>query len=74
MPLLLCFTNKQEIKNMRHALSYTENIFVKKLEKMNEYLFLGGLTLTLFAGLYFVKTLMLTGAALLKEIVERLAE
>jgi len=74
MPLLLCFLNKQEIKNMRHALSYTENIFVKKLEKMNEYLFLGGLTLTLFAGLYFVKTLMLTGAALLKEIVERLAE
>ncbi|MBP6412759.1 MAG: hypothetical protein KA450_04875 [Bacteroidia bacterium] len=74
MPLLLCFTNKQEIKNMRHALSYTENIFVKKLEKMNEYLFLGGLTLTLFAGLYFVKTLMLTGAALLKEIVERLGD
>lgn len=74
MPLLLCFINKQEIKNMRHALSYTKNIFVKKLEKMNEYLFLGGLTLTLFAGLYFVKTLMLTGAALLKEIVERLGD
>lgn len=56
---------------LRHTLSCLENIFVKK-EIMNEYLFLGGLAITLFAGLYFIKTVMLTGVALLKEIKERL--
>ncbi len=43
-------------------------------KKMNEYLFLAALTITLLAGTYFVKTIILSSVQFLKGILEFFAE
>lgn len=54
---------------LRHILAFVVLIFVKKTKAMNDYLFLTGLTVTLLAGSYFVKSMVMASVQVIKGIL-----